>query len=110
DFVREAARLLESLRREQERVLRVDVPDAAARLEHGDAGRHDDVLDEEWPPPQPETVVEADIVADAPAELNELERLRVVEAEVVDVEDRLERRQDIGVGADPEEEEAGIDE
>src|SRR5206468_6899779 len=98
----EAARLLEPLPREQERVLRIDVADAAARLEHGDAGRHDDVLDEERPPPQPEAVVDADLVADAPPELDELERFGVLEAQVVDVEDRLERREDVGVGANAE--------
>src|SRR5439155_14583523 len=54
--------------------------------EAGQAGHQDDVVDQQRPVAEPEAVVDARLVADAPLEENELERARLLEADVVHVE------------------------
>src|SRR5439155_4483080 len=64
----------------------VDVLEAPERREAGQAGHQDDVVDQQRPVAEPEAVVDARLVADAPLEENELERARLLEADVVHVE------------------------
>src|SRR5947209_5597525 len=108
--VRERLRPLETVRPEPERRLRVDVTQAAARLERGGSGGDHDVLDEERPPARADAPVDADVVPDVRLEEEPLEDFGVVEAEEVGVEEHLELGRDVDVGAHVEQEEPGVDE
>src|SRR3989442_15987284 len=108
--VRERVRPLETVRPEPERRLRVDVTQAAARLERGGSGGDHDVLDEERPPARADAPVVADFVPVVRLEEERLEDFGVVEAEEVGVEEHLELGRYVDFGGHVEQEEPGVDE
>src|SRR2546422_8960407 len=108
--VGESGGLLEPPGRERERLVRVHVAQTAERLEHAHPARDHHVVDQERPPAETEAVVDADVLPDVRLKEQALEDRGVMEAQVVHVQDRLELRRELDVGAHVEQEEAGIDE
>src|SRR6185295_5017212 len=94
----------------EDEVLRlIDVLEAVTADERGAAHVHDDVVGQQRSPPHAQAEVPAYLVADAVLEEDLLQRLGVLETNVVGLDERLHLRRQIHVGTDTEQEQARVD-